>query len=115
VATAGLAKAFGPTQALRSCSFELRAGEVHAIVGENGSGKSTFVKVLAGVHRADAGSVTVGDAGSAGPRSPREAIAAGVAAVFQETLVVGPRSVLDNVWIGSDGLFRERVASSVKR
>src|SRR3954453_5723969 len=40
--THSLAKAFGPTQALRDCSFELRAGEVHCVVGENGSGKSTL-------------------------------------------------------------------------
>src|SRR3954453_16134778 len=53
----GLAKAFGATRALRSCSFALRAGEVHAIVGENGSAKSTLVKILTGVHHADAGEV----------------------------------------------------------
>ena len=57
-----VAKAFGPTQALRDCSFELRAGEVHALAGENGSGKSTLVKILSGVHAPDSGRVEVAGA-----------------------------------------------------
>src|ERR1700757_2155733 len=107
----GLAKAFGPTVALRSCSAEFRAGEVHAIMGENGSGKSTLVKILTGVHRPDAGSIEL--AGAAGEvaaapalRSPAAAIRAGIMAVFQEVLVVDSRSVLDNAWLGADTVFR---------
>jgi ABC-type sugar transport system ATPase subunit len=116
VRTAGLAKAFGATQALRSCTFELLPGEVHAIIGENGSGKSTLVKILTGVHRPDAGTVQILPDGRAGaPGSPVEAIAAGVAAVFQEVLVVGPRSVLDNIWVGTEGLWRGRVPEAERR
>ena len=110
-----LAKAFGPTQALRSCSFELRRGEVHCVVGENGSGKSTLVKILAGVHRPDAGTLELEAETVPNLRSPRRAAAAGIATVFQEVLVVEPRSVLENVWMGSDGVFAGRVPAAEKR
>jgi ABC-type sugar transport system ATPase subunit len=116
VRTEGLAKAFGATQALRSCTFSLPPGEVHAIIGENGSGKSTMVKILTGVHRPDAGVVQILPDGRLGaPGSPAEALAAGVAAVFQEVLVVGSRSVLDNVWVGTEGLWRGRVPETERR
>jgi ABC-type sugar transport system ATPase subunit len=52
-----VAKAFGPTQAVRDASFELRAGEVLELVGENGCSKSTMVKILSGVHLPDAGEI----------------------------------------------------------
>jgi ABC-type sugar transport system ATPase subunit len=116
VRTEGLAKAFGATQALRSCTFELLPGEVHAIIGENGSGKSTLVKILTGVHRPDAGVVQVRPDGREGaPHSPAEALTAGVAAVFQEVLVVGSRSVLDNVWVGTEGLWRRGLPEPERR
>lgn len=110
-----LAKAFGPTRALRSCSFELRPGEVHAIVGENGSGKSTLVKILAGVHHPDEGEVTIADRVEVRRRSPRQAQNAGLVTVFQEVLVVGPQSVLDNIWLGTDGLFAVPISADDKR
>ena len=100
-----LAKSFGPTQALRACSLELRAGEVHALMGENGSGKSTLVKILAGVHRPDRGRIELAGRPVA-PRGPREAIGSGVATVFQEVQCVPAQSVLDNLWLGTDGVVR---------
>ena len=106
VRTLSLTKSFGPTQALRDGSFELREGEVHCIIGENGSGKSTLVKILAGVHRPDSGTLEIGGSSVRTLRSPRRAAMAGIATVFQEVLVVEPRSVLDNVWMGTDGVFR---------
>ncbi len=116
----GLAKAFGPTVALRSCTAEFRAGEVHAIMGENGSGKSTLVKILTGVHRPDAGTIEI--AGGAGTlatlppaRTPGAAIRAGIMAVFQEVLVVDSRSVLENAWLGADGTVRRRLPEAGKR
>jgi ABC-type sugar transport system ATPase subunit len=110
-----LAKAFGPTQALRSCTFELRGGEVHCIVGENGSGKSTLVKILSGVHAPDSGAIELRGEPAGALSSPRRAAAAGIATVFQEVLVVEPRSVLDNVWMGTDGVFATKVAASERR
>ena len=118
---AGLAKAFGPTVALRSCSAQFRAGEVHAIMGENGSGKSTLVKILTGVHRPDAGTVEL--AGADGHslvtvpalRSPGAAIKAGIMAVFQEVLVVDSRSVLENAWLGADTTFGRNLPEAARR
>jgi ABC-type sugar transport system ATPase subunit len=116
----GLAKAFGPTVALRSCSAVFRAGEVHAIMGENGSGKSTLVKILTGVHRPDAGSIALaGDDGLLAPvpalRSPAAAGRAGIMAVFQEVLVVDSRSVLENAWLGADTVFRSHLPEGARR
>lgn len=113
--TASLAKAFGATQALKDCSFELRAAEVHCIVGENGSGKSTLVKILAGVHRPDSGSIEIGAERLEHLSSPRRSAAAGIATVFQEVLVVEPRSVVDNVWMGTDRTFRTSVPDGERR
>jgi ABC-type sugar transport system ATPase subunit len=111
----GLSKAFGATRALRAASFELRAGEVHALVGENGSGKSTLVKILSGIHAADSGSIQLEGLEAPALRTPRLAQQAGIATVFQEVLVAEARSVLDNVWLGSDGLLRTRVSPREKR
>jgi ABC-type sugar transport system ATPase subunit len=110
-----LTKAFGQTQALRDCTLSVHAGEVHTVVGENGSGKSTLVKILAGVHRPDAGTVAIEGRRLDGVRSPRAMIDAGVLAVFQEVLVVGSQTVLENVWLGSDGLLVRRVPEARKR
>jgi ABC-type sugar transport system ATPase subunit len=110
----GLAKAFGPTVALRYCEAEFLAGEVHAIMGENGSGKSTLVKILTGVHKQDAGTVELAGSPFA-PRSPAAAIRAGIMAVFQEVLVVDSRSVLENAWLGADTVFRVRLREAERR
>jgi ABC-type sugar transport system ATPase subunit len=114
VAVGGMAKAFGATQALRNSSFELRPGEVHALVGENGSGKSTLVKILSGVHQPDSGTLRLsGEAVTL--RTPRAAQAHGIVTVFQEVLVAESRSVLDNIWLGRDDIWRTRIPPSQKR
>lgn len=112
VEIAAASKAFGETRALRGCSFTARAGEVHAVVGENGSGKSTLAKLLAGVLKPDSGSVAVyGEP----PGSPRAAWAKGIAVVFQEILIAEGASVLDNLYLGHDGLFVARLGWRLKR
>jgi ABC-type sugar transport system ATPase subunit len=109
-----LAKSFGATQALRDCSLDLRRGEVHAIMGENGSGKSTLVKILSGVHRPDSGSIAIGGESVPHLSSPRAADRAGIATVFQEILAAGQQPVLENIWLGSDGLFRRRIPKDTR-
>ncbi len=109
-----VAKAFGPTQALRNASFELRAGEVHALVGENGSGKSTLVKIFSGVHLVDSGEIRL-DAVDVRLRTPKAAQTSGIVTVFQEVLVAEAQSVLDNVWLGIDATWRTSVSPREKR
>ncbi len=110
----GVAKAFGETKALSACNLTLRAGRVHAVIGENGSGKSTLVKVLNGVVRPDKGEVLL-----AGVQlrlsTPRQARQAGIATTFQEILVLEQLSLIDNLWLGQDGLFRRRVDAARRR
>ncbi len=101
----GIAKAFGATQALRDAALELLPGEVCCIVGENGSGKSTLVKILSGIHRPDSGRLELGGVEMLRLGSVRAALEAGISTVFQEVLVVEPRSVMENIWLGADGLF----------
>lgn len=115
LAARNVTKSFGPTRALREATLELRAGEVHAIVGENGSGKSTLVKILSGVHNPDAGTIAIAGKETGSFANPSAAQRAGVATVFQEVLVVESRTVLENVWLGQDGLLRTRIAKSRKR
>ena len=107
-----VSKSFGETHALRSCSFVGRAGEVHAVVGENGSGKSTLAKVLAGVIPPDEGNVSV--CGGT-PNSPRAAHKLGLAMVFQEILIAEGGTILDNLFLGHDGLLRPRMSQREKR
>ncbi len=111
---ANVAKAFGATQAVRDASFELRAGEVHALVGENGCGKSTMVKILSGVHTPDAGEIELAGEPIPSIRTPREAQSRGVFTVFQEVLVAESCSVLDNVWLGADGIWTTSVSPREK-
>ncbi|WP_295817791.1 sugar ABC transporter ATP-binding protein [uncultured Deinococcus sp.] len=96
-------KSFGPVQALKDVSIDLYPGEAHALLGENGAGKSTFVKILAGVHRRDAGTLVMG--GDEQPReldfhSPADARDAGIAIIYQEPTLFPDLSVAENVLMG---------------
>lgn len=115
LAVDGLAKRFGSTQALRSCSLDLRVGEVHAVIGENGSGKSTLVKILSGIHKPDGGTLNVFGGMYPSISSPRTAMSLGLVTVFQEVLVVRNRSVLDNVWMGTDAIISHKRSDEEKR
>jgi ABC-type sugar transport system ATPase subunit len=108
-------KSYGATRAVVAASIRLPRGRIVGMVGENGSGKSTLVKLLSGVVRPDAGSITVDGVARSGFRSPSEATGAGIATIFQEILVCPAQSVLDNIFLGQDGLLRSREEDGVRR
>ncbi|GAB2717629.1 sugar ABC transporter ATP-binding protein [Arthrobacter bambusae] len=110
----GVSKRFGATRALIDGDLHLRPGEIHTLLGENGSGKSTLVKIMGGVHHPDSGTVTL-DGVPITSRSPRDAMNLGIATVFQEVLTAGSQSVLENVWLGSQGVFRRRRGRAEQR
>ncbi|WP_309713625.1 sugar ABC transporter ATP-binding protein [Pseudolysinimonas sp.] len=114
VCATGLAKRYGSTVALADCSIEVGAGEVVAVMGENGSGKSTLVKILSGVQRHDSGELRIDESPGA-YRSPRATARRGVSTVFQEVLVAPQRSVLTNIWLGQDGVFRQSGRAAERR
>jgi ribose transport system ATP-binding protein/rhamnose transport system ATP-binding protein len=92
-------KAFGGTIALKDVSFELRSGEVLALLGENGAGKSTCVKLLAGVHSPTDGHVDV-DGKPTVFRSPHDAQAAGISVMHQHPGLFPDLSVAENIYLG---------------
>ena len=99
----GVSKSFGGVQALDAVHFEAESGEVHALLGENGAGKSTFIKILTGAVAPDDGSLTLLGKALA-PGSPRAAARAGVAAVFQELSLVPDLTVAENIWFRHEPL-----------
>ena len=95
-------KYFGVTRALNGVNFSANFGEIHAIVGGNGCGKSTLAKVMSGVLPIDKGKVSV--LGHT-PTSPVMARNMGIATVFQEVMVAEEASVVDNLFVGSDDFW----------
>jgi rhamnose transport system ATP-binding protein len=92
-------KSYAGVQALRGASFELRGGEVHALVGENGAGKSTFIKILTGAVQPDGGEIVVAGRAVA-HSSPRAAKALGIAAIYQQPALFPELTVAENIAIG---------------
>lgn len=110
----GVSKTFAGTRALTSFSIEARRGQVHALAGENGSGKSTFIKILSGFHRPDAGRVSI-DGEELVFGSPAASYALGARFVHQDLGLIESCSVLDNLslstgWPQRWGSIREKVA-----
>ncbi len=101
----GVSKSFGGVQALRDVDFTLLAGQIHGVAGENGAGKSTMMKIIAGVHSADAGHMRV-DGREVHFRSSRDALAAGIGMVHQELSVAPELTVAENVFLGSQPVDR---------
>jgi D-xylose transport system ATP-binding protein len=94
-----LSKSFGHVQALDSVSFDLRAGEVLALLGDNGAGKSTLVKIASGVVHPDAGELLI-DGQPVSIDTPRKARSLGIASVFQDLALVNQRDVASNLFLG---------------
>ena len=97
----GIDKAFGSNQVLKNAGFELRDGEIHALMGENGAGKSTLMKILTGVYTRDAGTVTV-DGQEVVYKSPQEAEKAGIVFIYQELNVLFDLTVEENLFMGKE-------------
>jgi rhamnose transport system ATP-binding protein len=117
----GITKSFAGVRALRGVSFELRGGEVHALIGENGAGKSTLIKVMAGAVTADAGTLRV--SGEVVPRNdPAMARALGIAVIYQQPALFPHLTVAENIalalepggiWRTVDWRARERRAKEL--
>ncbi|GHS96174.1 galactose/methyl galactoside import ATP-binding protein MglA [Synergistales bacterium] len=95
----GLCKAFPGVQALDNARLSLRSGSIHALMGENGAGKSTMMKCLFGIYRKDRGEILF-EGKPVSFQNPREALDSGVSMVHQELNQVSQRSVMENIWLG---------------
>ncbi|MEU1970811.1 sugar ABC transporter ATP-binding protein [Microbacterium sp. NPDC019599] len=109
----GLRKSFAGVRALKDVSLEVRAGEVHCILGQNGAGKSTLIKTLAGVHQPDEGQILwLGEPVEIA--NPQAAIELGIATMYQELDVVDGLTVAENIFLGHElatgGFTRRRQA-----
>lgn len=103
-----ISKAFPGVKALVNVDFDLRAGEVHALMGENGAGKSTLIKVLTGAEEADTGEILL-EGKSIHARSPLHAQQLGISTVYQEVNLCPNLSVAENIFIGREPMKFGRI------
>ena len=94
-----IAKAFGGTQALKGVSLDIAPGEIHGLVGANGAGKSTFIRILAGLNHPDAGRIEL-DGHSQEIGTPQRATELGMSFIHQELAFVPGMNVLQNIMLG---------------
>jgi len=97
----GVTKRFAGVTALDSVDFELRRGEIHALLGENGAGKSTLIKVLGGIHVPDAGAIEI-DGLPARIRSVADADRLGIRIIHQELSLAPNLTVAENIYLGRE-------------
>lgn len=94
-------KTFGGVTALNGVHFQLEKGEVHALMGENGAGKSTFIKVITGVHQPDSGVMLV-DGNELQFKSTKDSAKVGIAAIYQHVTAFPDLSVTENIFMGQE-------------
>jgi D-xylose transport system ATP-binding protein len=97
----GISKRFGAVQALSDVSFEVKAGEVIALVGDNGAGKSTLIKVMAGIYIPDSGEIWF-EGHHATVHGPRDSAALGIATVYQDLALCDNLDVVANLYLGRE-------------
>ncbi len=107
-----VSKSFGGVHALEAVDFDLRVGEVHALMGENGAGKSTLMKILAGLLQPDAGEVRL-RGGAVRFSNPHEAMRHGIAMIHQELMPVPEMTVAENLLLGREP--RGRIPGTIDR
>ena len=110
----GITKRFGNLVANDAIDFDVRGGEVHALLGENGAGKTTAMRIAYGLTSADAGQIAAGGRVLT-IRSPHDAIAAGIGMVTQHFALVRPMSVAENLVLGRSGSLRLDLAAAGRR
>jgi rhamnose transport system ATP-binding protein len=116
LAMRGISKSFGAVRAIRSAEISIQAGRVHALVGENGAGKSKMIKILSGVEQADTGTIEF-DGAPVTIAGTGDAIALGIATVYQEPQLFGELSVAENIFIGREltkGVLVDRATQRAK-
>ncbi len=101
----GISKSFPGVKALDNVHFTLKKGEIHALMGENGAGKSTFIKVITGVHKADEGKIIL-DGNQVVFKTPLDAQKAGIAAIYQHVTSYPHLSVAENIFMGHEAVKR---------
>lgn len=109
VAFRSVSKTFGEVRANQDLSFSIPAGTIHGIIGENGAGKSTAMKILYGLLKPDSGEVEVLGV-TRNFRSPRDAIRIGVGMVHQHFMLAAPYSALENIYVGQENFYNKRVS-----
>ena len=97
----GITKIFPGVKALNRVQFQLKPGEVHALMGENGAGKSTFIKVITGVHKAEEGEMYLYGK-KVDFKGPKDAQEAGIAAVYQHATSYPDLTVAENIFMGHE-------------
>ncbi len=100
-------KEFPGVLALDDVNFDLKAGEIHALLGENGAGKSTLIKIISGVYKAEAGEIII-DGQKKIFNNPHEALNNGISTIYQEFNLVPHMNVSENVYLGKEDVISER-------